>query len=227
MVGGGCLRPGVSLGLVDVDGNILAARPLGIVDSGCDFTTFPVEWGERLGIDTDSDCLRQEGETAGGTTAQHLYVAGIDVLFLGKRLLLSATFAPLCPHVLLGREDFFRYFKSISFDQSKEKLHLEVLPIGPRRRRRLGKTSNAWGCGRKLTRKPKTKKKPSPQCSPDARVFEVVPSHQSLCQRAPGPEPSALIFRASRRSLRTSRIVARLMPGRARSMSRRRNTAGA
>ncbi|HEV7769323.1 MAG TPA: hypothetical protein VGO66_01550 [Solirubrobacterales bacterium] len=50
---------------------------------------------------------------------------GVHVLFLGKKLLLSATFAPLCPHVLLGREDFFRYFKSISFDQAKEKLHLE------------------------------------------------------------------------------------------------------
>jgi hypothetical protein len=98
---------------------------LGIVDSGCDFTTFPIEWAERLGIDTDADCLRQEGETAGGTTVQHLYVPGVNVLFLGKKLLLSATFAPLCPHVLLGREDFFRYFKSVNFDQAKEKLHLE------------------------------------------------------------------------------------------------------
>lgn len=40
-------------------------------------------------------------------------------------MLVSATFAPLCPHVLLGREDFFRYFKSVNFEQEKEKIHLE------------------------------------------------------------------------------------------------------
>lgn len=97
---------------------------MGIVDSGCDFTTFPIEWAARLGIDTESDCLEQEGSTAGGATKQYLYVPGVHVLFLGKKLLLSATFAPLCPHVLLGREDFFRYFKSIGFDQEREKLHL-------------------------------------------------------------------------------------------------------
>jgi hypothetical protein len=53
---------------------------------------------------------------------------GPHVLFLGKKLLLSATFSPLCPHVLLGREDFFRYFKSVSFDQAREKIHLEGAP---------------------------------------------------------------------------------------------------
>ena len=50
---------------------------------------------------------------------------------------------------------------------------------------------------------------------------------QSRCHRAPGPEPSALIFCVSRSSLRTSRIVAGLMPGSARSTSRRRNSSGA
>lgn len=46
--------------------------------------------------------------------------------FLGKKLLLSATFAPECPHVLLGREDFFMYFKSVSFHQARQKLILEA-----------------------------------------------------------------------------------------------------
>jgi hypothetical protein len=106
----------------------LPTRPIGIVDSGCDSTTFPLEWAERLGIDPDVDCVPQEGSTAGGATTQFVYAPGVYVLLLGKKLLLGATFAPLCPHVLLGREDFFLYFKSISFDQVHEKLHLEGAP---------------------------------------------------------------------------------------------------
>jgi hypothetical protein len=57
---------------------------------------------------------------------QYAYPPGVHVLFLGKKLLLTATFAPECPHVLLGREDFFMYFKSINFDQSRQKLVLEA-----------------------------------------------------------------------------------------------------
>src|SRR6185503_710361 len=54
--GGGCLRPAVGLGLVDKGGNILPTKPLGIVDSGCDSTTFPIEWAEPLGVDPIADC---------------------------------------------------------------------------------------------------------------------------------------------------------------------------
>ncbi len=98
------------------------------MDSGCDFTTFPLAWAERLGVDVSTDCIEQEGATAGGSATQYFYVPGVTALFLGKKMLLSATFAPLCPHVLLGREDFFRYFKSINFDQENEKLRLVGAP---------------------------------------------------------------------------------------------------
>jgi hypothetical protein len=114
--------------MIATDGNILPTKALGIVDSGCDSTTFPIEWAERLGIDPNTDCVPQECSTAGGPITQHAYAPGVHVLFLGKKLLLSATFAPECPHVLLGREDFFMYFKSVNFHQAKQKLVFEAAP---------------------------------------------------------------------------------------------------
>jgi hypothetical protein len=114
--------------MVATGGNILPTKPLGIVDSGCDSTTFPIEWAKRLGIDPGADCLPQECSTAGGTITHFAFPPGVNVFFLGKKLLLSATFAPECPHVLLGREDFFMYFRSVNFDQAKQRLVLESVP---------------------------------------------------------------------------------------------------
>jgi hypothetical protein len=124
-IGGGCLRPGVSIGLIDPSGNILSTRPVGLVDSGCDSTTLPLEWAERLGIDHATECLKFQGGTAGGKADQFLYEPGIHATFLGKKLRLGAIFAPHCPVVLLGRQDFFRYFTSINFEQEEQKMHLE------------------------------------------------------------------------------------------------------
>jgi hypothetical protein len=83
---------------------------------------------ERLGINPIGDCVPQECSTAGGSIIQHAYPAGVHVLFLGKKLHLTATFAPECPHVLLGREDFFMYFQSVRFYETKQKLVLEAAP---------------------------------------------------------------------------------------------------
>ncbi len=107
--------PGVSLALIDIDGN-LKTKTLALVDSGCDFSTFPVEWAKELGIDIDDDCLETEGGTAGGMADRFLYEPGIAASFLGRKHHLAATFAPECPLILLGREDFFRYY-TVTFDQ--------------------------------------------------------------------------------------------------------------
>jgi hypothetical protein len=88
-------------------------------------TTLPLEWASRLGIDHESECIAFQGGTAGGAADQFLYEPGIFASFLGKKLRLGAIFAPLCPQVLLGREDFFRYFKVVRFAQAKEKMHLD------------------------------------------------------------------------------------------------------
>jgi hypothetical protein len=117
----------VPFGLIDVNGAPLSTRPLGIVDSGADSTTFPLEWAKRLGIDHEKDCLEFEGGTAGGPAHWFLYEPGIRATFFDKTLHLGATFAPHCQAVLLGRQDFFRYFKTVAFDQGDEKLFLETV----------------------------------------------------------------------------------------------------
>lgn len=98
---------------------------MGIIDSGADSTTLPLEWAAPLGIDHESECVAFQGGTAGGAAQQFLYEPGIHASFLGKKLLLGAIFAPLCPQVLLGREDFFRYFETVRFEQASEKMHLD------------------------------------------------------------------------------------------------------
>jgi hypothetical protein len=102
----------------------LAARPWAIVDSGCDSTTLPLEWAAQLGIDYKADCQEVICGTAGGEATQYVYPPGIHAVFKGKKFRLAAQFAPHCPHILLGRQDFFRYFQTVTFDQSKEQLHL-------------------------------------------------------------------------------------------------------
>jgi hypothetical protein len=101
---------------------------VGIVDSGADSTTLPIEWATWLGIDHESECVPFKGGTAGGEVDQYLYEPGIHATFLGKKLHLGAIFAPACPQVLLGREDFFRYFASVRFDQAQQKMHLDGVP---------------------------------------------------------------------------------------------------
>jgi hypothetical protein len=117
----------VSLGLIGINGDILSTRPLAIVDSGCDSTTFPLEWAAWLGINHLTDCLEVPCGTAGGSTTQYLYQPGIQALCMGRKFRLAAQFAPHCPHVLLGRIDFFRYFETVSFSQAKERMRLECV----------------------------------------------------------------------------------------------------
>jgi hypothetical protein len=107
--------PLVSLKLVKLDGT-MTPRTLGLVDSGCDTTMLPGDWAQVLGIDFATDCEARQGNTAGGTTLHYIYPAGIDVIFAGQKLHLSAAFNPGLPVILLGREDFFACFR-VAFDQ--------------------------------------------------------------------------------------------------------------
>jgi hypothetical protein len=96
----------------------------GLADSGCDFSTFPIPWAEDLGIDLAS-CHKTEGNTAGGTVTKYLYQPGVDAITFGKKIHLAAFFSPGLPIALLGREDFFRYFRA-SFDQRAETFDLHA-----------------------------------------------------------------------------------------------------
>lgn len=111
-----CLTPVVPIKFVKLDGTMTPAT-LGVVDSGCDSSTFPAEWARALGIDLHgADCVTQQGSTAGGVIKQHFYKPGLDILFLGRKIHLAAAFNPGLPVILLGRQDFFACFK-ITFDQ--------------------------------------------------------------------------------------------------------------
>ncbi len=121
--------PGVPLKLLKPDGS-MRPETYGLLDSGCDYSSFPVAWAEDLGIDLDA-CDETEGSTAGGDAKRFLYKPGIDAIVFGRKIHLAAFFSPGLPLALLGREDFFRYFRA-SFDQRTESFQLDAYePFDP------------------------------------------------------------------------------------------------
>ena len=134
-----------------------APRARALVDSGCDVTSFPAAWAEELGIDL-SDCPAFAGVTAAGKDRLKRGDAGLGAgppasictRVSGQKIHLEAVFRPGLPILLLGREDFFTYFK-VSFDQKAKLMRLQGFvrqvrrfklrhhPAGPRlRSRRMG-----------------------------------------------------------------------------------------
>jgi len=101
-----------------------------LVDSGCSHTTLPAELAEELGIDLAA-CVPQRGLTASGEDdpedesgwMRH-WPAGIDANFWNRTIHLDIFFRDAEIPILLGREDFFRYFK-VLFDQRNERFQLE------------------------------------------------------------------------------------------------------
>jgi hypothetical protein len=107
----------------------MTPRTRALVDSGCDVTSFPADWAEELGIEL-SDCPTFAGLTAAGKDSDDENLQprecpdGVDALVLGQKIHLHAVFRPGLPIILLGREDFFRYFK-VTFDQEAMIMRLE------------------------------------------------------------------------------------------------------
>src|SRR5258708_926395 len=108
-MGPGCLKPAIDVALVGPNGK-QTPKQRALVDSGCDFSTFPSAWATLLGIDFDADCESIDGNTASGKdSSQRCYRPGIHGLILGHKVQLCAIFHPQIPIGLLGREDFFQY----------------------------------------------------------------------------------------------------------------------
>lgn len=124
-LGGACLHPAVSLALFQAGGQELSAKVIAIVDSGADCAYFPKEWAPALGIDCDTQCVKFKGATAAGACDQYLYEPGLKAKFLGKTVKLGAIFSEGCGAALMGREDFFRYFANVTFEQEAEVLDLQ------------------------------------------------------------------------------------------------------
>jgi hypothetical protein len=89
---------------------------LAILDSGADSTTFPLAWAARIGIDVERDCVPAPCDTAAGGTTGFYYPGDVEAIVMGEPLPLSATFNPGLGVVLLGRSDFFDWYK-VLFDQ--------------------------------------------------------------------------------------------------------------
>jgi hypothetical protein len=85
-----------------------------LVDSGADFSCFPIPWAAEIGVDL-GQCEEVRSATAGGTVTHYRWRAGLEATVGGKRITLEAFFAPLgiC---LLGRSDFFEVFM-VAFNQ--------------------------------------------------------------------------------------------------------------
>lgn len=123
------LKPVLSVELVRLDGVVLRATPA-IIDSGADCTTLPIEWAGKLGIDPEADCVEVPCITAAGEGTQLAYPDGIEAVILGERLPLSATFNPGLDCVLLGRRDFFDWYR-VLFDQRSKSFTLDPYPERP------------------------------------------------------------------------------------------------
>lgn len=98
----------------------------GLVDSGADNAMLPVEFAEHLvGIDLAS-CRREECNTAGGLTTQHVWPDGLDaeVQGINVTIRLKTSFSET-PVFLLGRHDFFASFV-VQFDQRAQQFTLET-----------------------------------------------------------------------------------------------------
>jgi hypothetical protein len=113
-MGGAVLRPGIPMKLVDLNGT-MKPQIYGLVDSGADISSFPLDWAKQLAIDP-ADLIEMDGDTAGGKTKNYYYPPGVDAIVMGKKIHLEAVFNAGLSVVLLGREDFFQLYK-IAFHQ--------------------------------------------------------------------------------------------------------------
>ena len=69
-----------------------------------------------LGIHVETDCQPRAGNSAGGRTTNFEYAAGVDAIFMARKIRLCASFNTGLPVILLGREDFFSMYL-ILFDE--------------------------------------------------------------------------------------------------------------
>lgn len=127
-IGGKNAKPVVDVELITIQGEPLPFLVPGIVDSGADVTVLPFGLAEQLGIGPNLLRVDEPTHTVSGPIDCRRYLKGIEAFVLGTRIRLDGTFvgAPdkeaFDGHLLLGRRDFFRYFR-IAFD------HIDNVPL--------------------------------------------------------------------------------------------------
>jgi hypothetical protein len=112
--------PIVVVEVVGTSGRAIPVRAL--VDSGADFSTFPIEMMKPLGL-YKSHCHKVDSETASGKAHCYICKEPLEANFRGESFDLIAAFMPGLKIPLLGRNDFFEHFK-VSFNERDSKLTL-------------------------------------------------------------------------------------------------------
>ena len=103
--------------------SILGARPLTIralVDSGADFSIFDLSVANYIGVRFDPQLQRQFAGIGGMIVANG---AWLEAIVAKRHLRLLAFFAPNLPINLLGRDNFFHYFR-VCFDELNHEFEL-------------------------------------------------------------------------------------------------------
>lgn len=94
-----------------------------LLDSGADKNLFPAGWGKTVGINIEK-----------GVKVKHFGIGNKDLTAFRHKIKLyvgsysfdtSADFSYDQPFPLLGREDFFKYFKQITFQEKDHFVKLE------------------------------------------------------------------------------------------------------
>jgi hypothetical protein len=130
-VPGAAIAPGVAIALVRQNGT-MTHKVRALIDSGCDTTSFPVDWAAELGIDLGA-CNALSGLTAAGKDSDldeadrpRHWPTGVEIIFMGQKLKVGAIFRPHLVPVLLGR-DFFSHFQ-ITFDDRNRRFWMKPNP---------------------------------------------------------------------------------------------------
>ncbi len=97
-----------------------AANARALVDSGADFSLFDATIAAYAGIEFDPR-LRHRVSGIGGTIT--VDGAWVDTIVTKRRLRLLMFFAPNLPVNLLGRDNFFHFFR-VGFDELNHELEL-------------------------------------------------------------------------------------------------------
>jgi hypothetical protein len=124
----GRLRPVLAVRLIDDEGNRIA-QTRGLVDSGMDCTTLPIEWADLLGIDVARDCVPEAATQADGKDSpRQVYTDGLRIEVVDEELFLDIVHFSTTPScAFLGRRDLFdRHL--VLFDQRQKRFYLERQP---------------------------------------------------------------------------------------------------
>lgn len=123
---GRILRPMVDVDILDQAGNVIPTEAL--VDSGADVSLFDMSYARAAGITIHPQLMERIDGVSGGID---VFPAMMTVRILRHRFRLRVQFAERVEPNLLGRNNFFHYFR-VSFDELAHEMDLRFRRDRPR-----------------------------------------------------------------------------------------------